>query len=347
MLAEGMAPEGMKYPALESTPILAEGRLYLCSSRNKVVALDPETGREIWAHDPQIDMRGLHLLNCRGVTYFDAAQVEKGAACRGRIITGTLDGRLLALDAATGEPCAGFGEQRRARSARGTRPQSSRRLRDQLAAGRRRQPHHRRRPDRGLVPHRHAGRRDPRLRRATPARWPGRGTRCRRASRMPPRPTRPSRTSARRRMRGRCSRSMPSAVSCSCRPATRRSISTVAIAAVSRTVATTTRARSSRSKRQPVVSSGISRPCTTTSGTTTCRRSRCCSTAPRNDGAVPALVQPTKQGHLFVLDRATGEPLVPVEERPVPQDGAVAGEYLSPTQPFPANRRVHRAQAPR
>ena len=95
MLAEGMAPEGMKYPALESTPILAEGRLYLCSSRNKVVALDPETGREIWAHDPQIDMRGLHLLNCRGVTYFDAARVEKGAACRGRIITGTLDGRLL------------------------------------------------------------------------------------------------------------------------------------------------------------------------------------------------------------------------------------------------------------
>ena len=58
MLAEGMAPEGMKYPALESTPILAEGRLYLCSSRNRVVALDPETGRELWAHDPQIDMRG-------------------------------------------------------------------------------------------------------------------------------------------------------------------------------------------------------------------------------------------------------------------------------------------------
>ena len=38
-----------------------------------------------------------------------------------------------------------------------------------------------------------------------------------------------------------------------------------------------------------------------------------------------------------MLDRVTGEPLVPVEERPVPQDGAVAGEYLSPTQPFPAN----------
>jgi quinoprotein glucose dehydrogenase len=58
---------------------------------------------------------------------------------------------------------------------------------------------------------------------------------------------------------------------------------------------------------------------------------------PTGEGSVPALVQPTKQGHLYVLNRVTGEPLVPVEERPVPQDGAVEGEYLSPTQPFPAN----------
>jgi quinoprotein glucose dehydrogenase len=58
---------------------------------------------------------------------------------------------------------------------------------------------------------------------------------------------------------------------------------------------------------------------------------------PDADGAIPALVQPTKQGHLYVLNRVTGEPLVPVEERPVPQDGAVDGEYLAPTQPFPAN----------
>jgi quinoprotein glucose dehydrogenase len=52
-------------------------------------------------------------------------------------------------------------------------------------------------------------------------------------------------------------------------------------------------------------------------------------------GPVPALAQATKLGHLFVLDRATGVPLLPVEERPVPQQGAVPGETLSPTQPFP------------
>jgi quinoprotein glucose dehydrogenase len=49
----------------------------------------------------------------------------------------------------------------------------------------------------------------------------------------------------------------------------------------------------------------------------------------------PAVVQVTKMGMTFVLDRETGTPLHPVEERPVPQDGAVPGEYLSPTQPFP------------
>ena len=44
--------------------------------------------------------------------------------------------------------------------------------------------------------------------------------------------------------------------------------------------------------------------------------------------------QATKMGHLFLLDRRTGVPLFPVEERPVPQ-GGVPGETLSPTQPFP------------
>lgn len=47
------------------------------------------------------------------------------------------------------------------------------------------------------------------------------------------------------------------------------------------------------------------------------------------------LLQPTKRGEIFVLDRATGEPLDPIAERRVPQTGAVPGERLSPTQPFP------------
>jgi len=54
---------------------------------------------------------------------------------------------------------------------------------------------------------------------------------------------------------------------------------------------------------------------------------------PTADGPVPAVVQPTKRGELFVFNRATGEPLTPIEERPVPQ-GAVEGDYTAPTQPF-------------
>ena len=55
---------------------------------------------------------------------------------------------------------------------------------------------------------------------------------------------------------------------------------------------------------------------------------------PRNGEIIPAVIQLTKQGLVFVFNRETGEPFFPVEERPVPQDG-VEGEQLSPTQPFP------------
>ena len=54
----------------------------------------------------------------------------------------------------------------------------------------------------------------------------------------------------------------------------------------------------------------------------------------RSGKTIPAVVQLTKQGLVFVFNRETGEPLFPIEERPVPQ-GAVNGEWLSPTQPFP------------
>jgi quinoprotein glucose dehydrogenase len=54
-------------------------------------------------------------------------------------------------------------------------------------------------------------------------------------------------------------------------------------------------------------------------------------------GGRPAVAQPTKMGFLFLLDRETGEPLYPVEERPVPQAGSVEPEALSPTQPYPTH----------
>ncbi|MBH0006018.1 membrane-bound PQQ-dependent dehydrogenase, glucose/quinate/shikimate family [Psychrobacter sp. SWN149] len=52
------------------------------------------------------------------------------------------------------------------------------------------------------------------------------------------------------------------------------------------------------------------------------------------DGVQPALVVPTKQGDVYVLNRATGEPIVPIKERDAPQGYLVAGEHAAPTQPY-------------
>jgi len=85
--------------------------MYLSTSRNRVVALDPETGREKWSFDPKIDLHSPYsegLVN-RGVTsWIDAARAE-GEACHRRIFLATIDARLFALDAATGTPCTDFG----------------------------------------------------------------------------------------------------------------------------------------------------------------------------------------------------------------------------------------------
>lgn len=56
---------------------------------------------------------------------------------------------------------------------------------------------------------------------------------------------------------------------------------------------------------------------------------------PTENGPVPAVLQATKRGQFFVFNRATGEPLIDVEERPVPQ-GAVEGDFTAPTQPYPS-----------
>jgi quinoprotein glucose dehydrogenase len=78
-----------------------------------VFALDAETGRELWSYDPKLDFAANSVLpNCRGVSSWKAADWHPGdaRACSHRILTGTLDARLIALDAATGRPCGDFGD---------------------------------------------------------------------------------------------------------------------------------------------------------------------------------------------------------------------------------------------
>ncbi len=97
--------------AFQCTPLLVDGTLYLVTPFNRVIALDPVTGNPRWAFDPQIDLkRGYdNQLNSRGVSTWLDPQRKEGQTCRRRILMGTNDSRLMALDAATGKRCEDFG----------------------------------------------------------------------------------------------------------------------------------------------------------------------------------------------------------------------------------------------
>ena len=107
----GELGEGHREPfAFEANPILVEGRLYMPTGSGIVIALDPATGEEIWRHDPKIDRTKPHAeIANRGVTSWIDTEAITDSPCRHRIFTGTLDARLIALDGATGEPCKDFG----------------------------------------------------------------------------------------------------------------------------------------------------------------------------------------------------------------------------------------------
>ena len=104
---------GQKRSGLETTPILVDGTLYLTTGFNRVFAIDPETGKQRWVYDPMIELAGNYgdgLIN-RGVAAWLDSTRAKGKPCRRRIFEATLDARLISLDAANGEPCMDFGNR--------------------------------------------------------------------------------------------------------------------------------------------------------------------------------------------------------------------------------------------
>jgi len=101
---------------LQVTPIHANNMLYYCTPMNRVIALDPATGEEKWRFDPHADEGGLGLVEeerrvgrCRSVAYWEAETPRPGVACEKRVYKGDLDGHLFAIDADTGAPCSDFG----------------------------------------------------------------------------------------------------------------------------------------------------------------------------------------------------------------------------------------------
>lgn len=118
----------------EVTPLKVGNRLFLCTPHQSVVALDATTGQQVWRRDLELKPSlALQHLTCRGVSYHrsdaaataEASSAAPGAsapasaptdapttACAERLFMPTADGRLVALDAGTGRNCPGFGQGR-------------------------------------------------------------------------------------------------------------------------------------------------------------------------------------------------------------------------------------------
>ncbi|MDO0856927.1 glucose/quinate/shikimate family membrane-bound PQQ-dependent dehydrogenase [Xanthomonas campestris pv. campestris] len=96
--------------AFQNTPLKVGDLLYICTPTQKVIAVEAANGKERWRFDPQTNpkaMAGVAATTCRGVSYYQAP--EGTAECPTRIFWPIVDGRLGALDAQTGKLCASFG----------------------------------------------------------------------------------------------------------------------------------------------------------------------------------------------------------------------------------------------
>lgn len=314
--------------SFQVTPIVAEGKLYYCTPFNRVFALDPETGAEHWVFDPVVDMSQEPVTNCRGVSSWVDPTATADALCRHRIVAPTLDGRIVALDGATGQPCPGFGRNGTLDLTEGlgrhagpdyaiTSPPAI--IGDLLVTGA------------FVIDAWDTGVPAGVVRaydlRSGALRWAW----------NPVAPGRAAKDAEGNFVRG--TTNVWSVITVD--PALNRvyvptgnsspdyyggqreghldhySSSIVALDAATGEVVW----------HVPTVHHDIwdfDVPAQPT------------LVDLEHDGAtVPALVQVTKMGLTFVLDRRDGRPLFDIEERPVPQQGAVAGEYLAPTQPFP------------
>ena len=88
----------------KQTPQMANGMVYLCTAGNTLIAVDSDTGAEIWSHETQTNVPGglnkasTFARTCRGLGYYEAPATYTGE-CAKRIVAGTVDARLLAVDA--------------------------------------------------------------------------------------------------------------------------------------------------------------------------------------------------------------------------------------------------------
>jgi quinoprotein glucose dehydrogenase len=310
--------------AFQVNPLKVGGRLYLCAGNNAVIALDPETGRTLWRHDPRADLHGVYGTVCRGVTYYRVPGAS--GPCAERIYTATVDARLIALDAASGRACAGFGQDGEVDLKQGlgtvekgyyfvTSPPAL--VRGRLVLGGWVTDGQKIREPSGVVrafdavsgrfawafdigrPDRHdAPAPGETFTRGTPNSWaPMSSDEALGLVYVPTGNATPDYFGGHRNAND-----------------DRFSSSVVALDAASGSVRW-----SFQTTHHDLWDYDVAAQ----------------PTLVDLPGGVRGLLQPTKRGEIFFLDRATGKPILPVEERAVPQ-GGVPGERVSPTQPYSA-----------
>lgn len=328
--ADGSRPK----TAFQATPILDAGTLYFCTPTSRLVALDAATGRERWHFDARPSLAGEMTKTCRGVALWRApeapgAEQAVGTACRARVFMPTVDAGLFAVDAETGAPCADFGVGGRVDLLDGIGPVEPGEtymtspptiVGDIVVTGAMVRDNRRADAPGGVV--RGFDVRTGALRWAFDPVPPG-------TPPLPPENGRP-----------RFHRGTPNAWSIfSVDPGrglvfvpfgnaspdffggVRRGLDHYASSVVALDGATGRPVWRFQTVHHDLWDYDVaSQPTLLDVG--------------RDGRAVPALLQATKTGHVFLLDRDTGAPLFPVEERPVPQTD-VPGERTSPTQPFP------------
>ena len=324
--------------AFEATPLMLDGTLYLSTPYNRVIALDAETGAHRWTYDAKVDpTRRLAIATSRGVSAWLDSAAARGVPCRRRIFVGTIDARLIALDATEGSPCPDFGRGGEVDLKQGiavsdnaccyqvTSPPAI--VNGLVVVGSSIGDNRSVETERGVV-------------RAYDARTGGLRWSW---DPIPTRDSDPARTTwADDSWRRTGAANVWSAISVDAarglvflptgspspdfyggerRGANRYANSVVALRAATGEVVWDFQVVHHDLWDYDVPAQPM-------------------LVDVRRDGrAVPAVVVATKMGHLFVLQRETGAPLFPVEERPVPAS-SVPGEQVSPTQPFPVRPRA-------
>jgi len=317
--------------AFEDQPSMIEGNLVVCTTSRRLIALDPKTGEERWVFDPKSSKKTMQ--KCRGVANWVDEQAAEGASCKSRIFLGTSYNRLVAIDARNGTPCTDFGVQGQVQIqpskealfegelVTGSRPAV---VNDVVVVGSMVADNQRVAAPSGRVM-------------AFDARTGAPKWAFDPVPRDPADPAYASWPVGTDKVGGGnvwSTMAVDHALDLVYLPTTSASgdfwggdrpgdnhytTSVVALRGATGEVAWHFQLVHHNVfdydlPAQPILID-----------------------YPHNGKLVPALVQNTKMGLVFIFDRATGEPLVPVEERPVPQAGKVKDEQLSPTQPFPVD----------